>query len=74
MRMRDAGLLTKWYEENKKNIRKCQEMRKTSDKSSDIKPLTLQNLRAAFVALLVGAIASTIVVLGENALFRKLKK
>jgi len=47
---------------------------KTSDKSSDIKPLTLQNLRAAFVALLVGAIASTIVVLGENALFRKLKK
>jgi len=72
MRMRDAGLLSKWYEENKKDIRKCQETRKTSNEA--IKPLTLKNLLIAFVALVAGIIVSTIIIIGENILFHKVQK
>ena len=75
MKMRDAGLLSKWYEENKKDIpvRKCQETRKTSNEAI-IKPLTLKNLLIVFVALVAGIIVSTIIIIVENILFHKVQK
>ena len=51
--MREAGLLSKWYQENSPDVHQC--VNDNSKKEPDpIEPLTIKHLSVAFIILLLG--------------------
>ena len=68
MRMREVGLLSKWYAENIPDARRCfRDKRTKNDRKPDITiALSLKSLSGAFLALLIGFLFSLIVFICEK--------
>lgn len=69
MRMREAGLIQKWYNERLPNIADClprKGMKTEKAMGEGRKPLSLQGFTGAFIMLAVGSTIAFIVFLVEN--------
>ena len=63
IRMRQAGLLSKWYIDNRPDPRQCLDDNKDN---SDFSPLTLGELTGAFIALFTGYVLALLFFVGER--------
>ena len=68
MRMNEAGLMSKWYKEGSPDIHQCEQTKKQiqQQQSSNISPLNLKSLAAAFGALVIGFITASLVLITEK--------
>jgi len=74
MRIREAGLLTHWYQQGLAGDHQCVRQRKQNEKLADISPLSLMALTGAFIVIVFGSLIGLLVLSGEYLLAPKKNK
>lgn len=74
MRMREAGLISKWYKDSSPDVHQCIQKKKDDSDQSNVSPLKLYSLLGAFLFLFIGYVAALFFFVKDRIMFALSKK